>query len=317
MADINQIINATNAAAAMARQAIQIAQQSAAVAAQTSQVIAAVGQMAQQTRQLHETVIAGMKVQGQVDSTQRPDIQRIENIPGRRIPYDVIVRIAVGANETNALDGQHTLSADGPFVAVARSAVFLSAYQFQVTSGGATTTFNGRSFGRYRPVSSVLDLMDAQGGHTQPVGAVAPGTGLFSLVSTNQHAGFRTMQFDGTIEVESGSGYKRQSEPVPSALWAPGLDQMTQLPALDLFQRGDIIRFRVVPNHVNNPGAGNVQTLVGALPYLASQYDTHEGIVYGAAVADPATADIVVRQPDGILVLAYHGYKILAAPTMP
>lgn len=317
MADLNSIINATNAAAAMARQAIQIAQQSASAAQNAAQISQAVAQMAQQNRQLHESMMAGIKAQAAVDSTTRPDIMRIENIPGRRIPYDVIVRIAVGANETNALDGQHTLSADGPFVAVARSAVFLSAYQFQVTAGATTQTFNGRSFGRYRPISSVLDLMDAQGGYTQPVGAVAPGTGLFSLVNSNQHAGFRTMQFDGTIEVESGSGYKRQSEPVPSALWAPGLDQMLQLPALDFYQRGDIIRFRVVPNHVNNPAAGNVQTLVGALPYLASQYDAHEGIVYTAAVADAAAADTVVRQPDGILVLALHGYKILAAPTMP
>jgi hypothetical protein len=245
----------------------------------------------------------------------RPDIQRIENIPGRRIPYDLTVAIPIAANSTSPQDVPVTISQDGPFVAVRRYATFLSAFQFQVTIQSAVNTFNGRSFGRYRPVSSVLDLFDSSGGHTQPVGAASPGTGLFALVSANQKSPFRTMEFDGTISYESGSGYHRQSGPVPSSLWAPGFEFAQEMPVLDFFERGDVITFRATPNHTNNPAAGNIQTLVGQLPYLDSQYDTTEGIVYGSAIA--SGSDIVTRQPDGILIVGFSGFKILAAASMP
>lgn len=294
---IQQIISAINGTSAATRQALNSVAQVQAEHAKTRQV-------------LDSLVKSGM--------ADRADVARIENIPGRRIPYDAVVTIPIGSASTSEAPASHTVTQDGPFVAVVRYATFLSAYQFQVTTGqGATATFNGRSNGRYRPVSSVLDINDAMTGFTPAVGAAAPGDGLFSLVGSNQHAPFRTMQFDGTIEVESGSGYKRQSGPIPSSLWAPGWNFASQLPVLDFFERGDSIQFKAKPNHVNNPNAGNIQTLVGALPYLASQFDTHEGITYGVAVGGQTTADTITRQPDGILVIGYWGFKILAAATQP
>ena len=73
-------------------------------------------------------------------------------------------------------------------------------------------------------------------------------------------SGFRTMEFDGRILVEdAGSGRPRQNISVPSSLWTTQINSPQDLGALDFFERGSVVTFKVQPNHVNNPPAGNVQ----------------------------------------------------------
>lgn len=299
--NISTLSQNANAAAKMARDALAVQGQLKSIADQQKAISAAI---------LSGAPLSGVPASGG-NQTGRPDIKYIESIPGRRVPYDLIVKIPVSSTETTPLTGQVVLSTDGPFVAVARYCVFLSAYQFQVQTVSATATFNGRSYGRFRPISSVLDIMDAAGGFTQPIGPASPGTGLTSLVSSNQHSPFRTMEFDGLIEVTTGSDRKRQNEQVPTSLWAQGFNGVSQLPVLDYIERADTVTFKVQPTHAQNPAAGNIQSIVGALPYLTSQYDGHEGIGYTTAVADPTTPDTIVRNADGILYIGYFGFKIL------
>src|SRR5580692_5776057 len=132
-----------------------------------------------------------------------PNIQHIENIPGRRVPFDLLVRIPIGANINSQQQGSILVSQEGPFVAVSRMAIFLSQYQVQridpVT--GAKATFFGRSYGRYRPIHSTWDLMD--GMPRQEVaqsGMAFPGTGAPHILSPSNGSPFRSMEADYTIK---------------------------------------------------------------------------------------------------------------------
>lgn len=269
----------------------------------------------------------------------------VKDIPGRRVPYVLLVDIPIGADETSIREQSVTISQEGPFVAVKRMATFQSALEVQTTDpvSNATASFAGRSFGRYRPVHSVCDVFD---GHT-PLGEAAawwlaafqnPGAAagtempgaVIGLPSSS--SSFRTMEFDGRISViNAGSSYPRQNISVPSAFWAAECNSPVALGALDFFERGEVITVRVQPTHVNNPPAGNVSgdnvfparlaPAVGGWPFLAGQYDAHEGI----ATVDPATlgqvgppllpsllaTDSVNRLPEGILTVAWEGYRII------
>jgi len=245
-------------------------------------------------------------------------IRYIERIPGRRIPFDLLVDIPIGATQAATTQGTRTISQDGPFVAVMRYATFQSALQFQVTDPvtGAAATFQGRSFGRFRPVNSVGDLNDAAAGVFNPVvGMAFPGTGAPIFASPSNMSSFRSMEWDGAIEMlNQGSGYPRSNQEVPSAFYMSELNSAFQLGALDFFERGETIQWKVRPTHLNNPSAGNVAGFGagGLYPFLASQYDVQEGI------SDPinpnATTDPVVRLPDGILIVGMHGIKIIQPP---
>lgn len=270
----------------------------------------------------------------------------IEDIPGRRVPYVLVIDIAIDADETATREGSVTISQEGPFVAVKRWATFQSAYEFQVTDpvSNAIGSFSGRSFGRYRPIHSVCDVFDGQHNATgdtsqwflaalQNPGAIAtaelPG-GTLGLPSSM--SSFRTMEFDGRISViNAGSSYPRQNISIPSAFWAADCNTPVTLGALDFFERGEVITLRCQPNHVNNPPAGNVTgdavfpervaPAAGGWPFADGQYDAHEGI----ATADPATigqvgppiepsllvTDSVQRLPQGIATFIWEGYRII------
>jgi hypothetical protein len=297
--DLQQVIQIANGAAAMSRQAVEnLNQVNAVVRAQQQQ-------LAQMTAAM-QSMSASKKAK---DGTLY-----IEDLPGRRIPFDVVVNIPIGANITSEQPGTYTLSQDGPFVITMRSITFLSSHVFQVTTQNATASFTGRSYGRFRPHHSALDLMDAQGGysHVTGVAVAAANQGVATAVHPNNVSPFRTMEFDGTIKMQAGS-WPRQSGAVPIGAWAPGLDGCMQLPVLDYIERGETIEFMVTPTHINNPQGGNIQSLVGALPYLASGFDSHEGIGYTAPVV-AQTADAITRRPDGILSIMLHGFRILAPP---
>jgi hypothetical protein len=124
------------------------------------------------------------------------------------------------------------------------------------------------------------------------------------------------MQGDFTILLENtGFAYPRMNEPVPSTQWVKGFTSPWPLPALDVFERGEVITFRVQPLHPNNPSYGNVQQFTGAggvWPFLGSQFDAVEGLsdpVSTEVQTDPAT-----RLPNGVLTVILHGYKIIQPP---
>lgn len=275
-----------------------------------------------------------------------PGMTRIENIPGRRVPFTFLVDIPVGANTTSIQQGSLTVSQEGPFVAVRRMATFQSAYEFQINAISGISTgparYAGRSFGRFRPVHSAWDILDAQ---TQQNISFASQYALGSDSSacasdgfpawTSAASSFRTMEFDGRIAViNAGSSYPRQNIPVPTTFWSSAINAPQDLGCLDFFERGEVITFQVSPTHVNNPPAGNADgpTMFGAgqygfgspvgWPFLAGQYDPHEGIVTpraicftGGTTEDPvpvtAAEDPIVRLPDGILTLGFEGYRII------
>lgn len=279
----------------------------------------------------------------------------IEDIPGRRVPYVLVVDIPISADTTSIREASVTISQEGPFICTRRMATFQSVLEYQVTTpSGSLARFTGRSYGRYRPVHSVCDVNDSQhnsygvtsqwwlaffanpgalGGSQLPTGSL----GLASNMSS-----FRTMEFDGRISViNAGSSYPRQNISVPSAFWSAECNSPVALGALDFFERGEVITIRVQPNHVNNPPAGNVDGDAvfpvrsgsplfgsGGYPFVEGQYDAHEGIAAPGSntLEDPAAAplapvivanDLVTRLPDGILTCAFEGYRIIQPPGVP
>jgi hypothetical protein len=247
-------------------------------------------------------------------------VRYIESIPGRRIPFDLMVAIPIPTNSIALAQGTKTISQDGPFVAVGRMATFQSAFQFQrvdpVTQDKAV--FQGRTFGRFRPMHSVWDLNDASAGVFPPTTGIAqPGTGAPIVAAPSNMSSFRSMEFDGLIQMlNQGAGYPRDNQDagIPSAFYSESLNAIFQLGALDFFERGETIQWKVTPTHVNNPPAGNLSGYAagGLFPFLASQYDVQEGV--NDELDPDATTDPVTRLPDGILWVGLHGIKIVQPP---
>jgi len=298
-------------------------QKSAAYAAQAARQALEVSSA--NNRQLVDLVKNGQMLQATLAqlAAQRtggnPSLQYVENIPGRRVPYDMIATIQVADGTMSELQASLTVSQDGPFVAVARYAFFLSQYSFQYTSPdtGNQTIFNGRSFGRWRPMHSAWDLNDGLP-RSEVVQAVpAPGAGAPHILSPSNGSSFRSMEGDFTIKVENeGFAYPRQNTAVPSPAWTKQINSPFGLAALDVFERGEVIGFRVQPQHPNNPAYGDIQSFTGPgsnWPFLGSQYDTIEGIndQTDAAAGDE---DPVTRLANGILFIGFHGYRIIQPP---
>jgi hypothetical protein len=253
-------------------------------------------------------------------------VVRIEDIPGRRVPYTLSIDIPIGANTVSERTGSFTISQEGPFVAVRRMCTFRSALEFQVTpQTGQSARFAGRTNGRYRPTSSVWDLSDAYA--NQPIFmtanplVVADQPAAAPIVSAT--SSFRSMEFDGLLQViNAGSSYPRQNVPVPSPFWSTAINAPWDLGCLDFFERGEIITAIVQPTHVNNPPFGNVDGAcifgVAGWPFLPGQYDVHEGICTPGGFIDDGdggiqtlTNDIVTRLPEGIFTVAWEGYRII------
>jgi len=244
-------------------------------------------------------------------------VRYIENIPGRRVPFDLVTSIPIGASAINEQQGTKTISQDGPFVAVARMAIFQSAFQFSFRDpeNQQVAVFQGRSFGRFRPIHSAWDLNDGQAGYQPVTGMAFPGTGAPIVASPSNHSSFRSMEFDGLINMlNQGASYPRSNEPIPSAFYTDSVNSPWQLGAMDFFERGETIKWQVRPTHLNNPPAGNLSGYAagGSYPFLGSQYDVHEGIVDTAIQG--VTDDPITRQADGILIVGLHGFKIIQPP---
>lgn len=283
-----------------------------------------------------------------------PGIMRVEDIPGKRIPFSFIVEIPIGGSVTSPQPGTITIDQAGPFVAERRIAAFRSDYLYDVVPerGAEPVTFNGRSWGRYRPIHSVCDYNDSQhnsrvdaglwvmgaAGVLGDVSLVAPaGTALpdAALSLPSNSSSFRTMEGDYEINVVSAaSSIPRSNIPVPSALWQPGCGKPNPLPALDFFERGEIVNFYVQPNHPANPNFGNVDgnsifpvgaTGAARWPFIAGQFDLHEGVQTPTALGVgqstappfdylPTPDDSVTRFPDGVFIIGFDGYRILQTP---
>jgi len=96
-----------------------------------------------------------------------------------------------------------------------------------------------------------------------------------------------------------------------NAEWQSGLG------TLDFYARANVIEFRVEPQHVNNPSAGNIQGIGagGVFPFSDAQFDNHEGIndPENLAVID-GDPDPVTRLPAGTLIIGMHGERIIQPP---
>lgn len=276
---------------------------------------------------------------------RRPGVVRIEDIPGRRIPYTLLVDIQIDANTTSVRQSSVTISQEGPFVAVKRMAIFQSAFEFQFQNPltDQVGRLAGRSYGRFRPIHSAGDIVDSQhaarsesiawflaaSAGPPPAGTILP-TG--TLAQPSNMSSFRTMEFDGRIEmVNAGSSFPRQNTPVPSSMWTPHINAPFELGALDFFERGEVLTFLVQPSHVNNPPAGNVDgecifpaaaaAGFNGYPFVEGQYDAHEGICTPAGVAmgdsgddndwEPTTTDPIARLPNGIFTIGFEGFRIV------
>lgn len=268
----------------------------------------------QQDMQNLSSALSRLEGQGSGD----PDhVKYVEQIPGRRIPFDLMVSIPIQSGVTATQQASTTVSQDGPFVATARYATFQSSFQFNRTdpTTQAVTSFQGRSFGRFRPIHSAWDLNDGQAPFQPVVGQAFPGTGAGIYASPSNHSNFRTMEFDGVIEFQNqGSAFRRQNIELPTVFYTQQINAAFPLAALDFFERGEVLEWKVTPLHANNPGIGNVSGFDagGSFPFLGSQYDVHEGVL--DPVIDGETTDPITRLPDGILTIGFHGYRIVQPP---
>lgn len=266
-------------------------------------------------------------------SWERNGVVRVEDIPGRRVPYDVVLNIPIVNASTSDVEQSWVVPQEGPFVATKRWATFLSNHQYRVMLGQLNVgNFLGRTNGRYRPVHSAWDLYDGQQGlpiiNNPPLAGAFPG----AMAVTSSASGGRSMSFDGRILMfNAGSSYPRMNEAVPSSIWTTQINSPYELGALDFFERGEALTFKVTPNHVNNPPYGNADgpsifAAGGALgaagfPFVAGQFDPHEGIVTpqgfvvtsldGATTITRAPTDGITRLPDGILIVGLSGYRII------
>jgi hypothetical protein len=309
MVDLNGLQQQAQYAAGAARQALAEAQ---AVKGGHNVLMQQLQSQAQQLQDLRNA-LSRVNVQAQSGD---PNIQRVENIPGRRIPYDFLVEIPFVAGNAAVQQAIITIDQSGPFIAVARTASFVSTYQFQLQQNGVTAVLNGRSYGRCRPIHSAMDLNDGQPFSEVTQAVAFPGTGSPHIASPSNQSPFRSMEMDFRIEMqEQGSSIRRQNIPMLSSLWVTSRGDAFELGALDFFERSQVISFNVQPLHVPNPEFGNISAFTGGgseWPFAGSGWDAIEGIndeVDGDPDSDPVT-----RLPSGVLQIGFHGYRIMQPP---
>jgi len=299
-----QLVNQVGYASGTARQALQLAQQAG---LQSQDANAIRGELARLSQAIQKV---------EASRTGDPKIQYVENIPGRRIPFDLLVDINVGASVTSVLQGSITISQEGPFVAVARYATFQSDYEFQFIDPvtGDRASFLGRSNGRYRPIASVWDIGDSKPVVEVTMVQASPGTGAPHVTSPPTLSPWRSMEGDFRIKFENaGSSFPRTNLEVPSSLWCKQINDPFPLGALDVFERGEVLTFKILPLHANNAAYGNLSGF-GApntnFPFLDAGWDAVEGI-NDTNNADAGDTDPVTRLPNGILTIGFHGYRIV------
>jgi len=246
-----------------------------------------------------ETDVPGARNAPMVKMPNGMGYQSLDQVVGRQIVYDLNCTIPVIDGQPGPVRQTLYVSPDGPFCAVARYMIFMSTHSVQYTDSlGNKSTFYSRSNGRFRPVSSSSDIMDAVRAFDQPnqyqpsyIGAVTgddgvipvgnpagvnpastnvtnllpnwPGNGRPIYASPFSMAAQRTMSFDGLVSVETrASATRRQEQPVATTFWTDRDGGMVRLPTIDVFEPGELIDVVVEPTHPNNPAYGNVQSLM-------------------------------------------------------
>lgn len=317
VAELDQLVDTANFAAGTAR-AAHAAAQSRGDDAAMQRIIA---EHRDYQRQLSDlaNVVASMKMSRIGGENGSPDLQRIENIPGERVPFDMLVEIPIDSSDTSTRQGTISISMEGPFVAVARYCTFLSQYQFQFRDPETqeATSFVGRSFGRFRRIHSAADWNDSILTPDTIRVVAFPGTGDPSYASPSNHAPYSSMEMDFRILMrKQDSQFPRSNIAVPSPFWTTFVNSPFQLGALDFFSRASVIEFNVTPMHLPNPTAGNLQQYGagGIFPFIASQFDQHEGISDPEVTIADTDPDPITRLPQGILIIGLHGYRILQPP---
>ncbi len=320
MNTLQQLLQQVNQAAVTSREALARAARAEGYAAQLHQH--AQGLAAQLDMLRHS--VSGVEMQRSGSAAPGDvELQRIENIPGRRLPFDALVDITIGDAVQSVQQGSITISQEGPFVAVSRVMTLLSQFEFTYTDPvtAARSAFQGRSYGRYRPCSSVWDLNDGRLSSQVVLGGAAfPGTGAPHVVSPANASPWRSMQGDFRIITENaGSSFPRSNQEVPSSFWSRSINEPFELGALDVFERGEVIVFKVLPLHPNNPTYGNISGFGApnpAFPFLASGFDAVEG-VNDQNDANAATTDPVTRLNNAVVTMGFHGYRIIQQPGLP
>lgn len=314
--DMNQLVQSVNYAAAAAKEAVARA---ARVEAQNQELRNHALQLAQD---LADTKAALGRISMSRGGSGDPKIQRVENIPGRRVPMDMLVDIPIGASVSSVQQNTITISQEGPFVAVSRLLALLSTFEFQYTNPltNAQSAFQGRSYGRYRPPHSAWDLNDSRLSPQVSMATAFQGTGAPHVVSPANASSFRSMEGDFRIVAENaGSSFPRSNLEVPSTFWTRSINEPFELGALDVFERGEVIVFKVLPLHPNNPAYGNISGFGApnaAFPFIDSGFDAVEG-VNDQNDPNASSTDPVSRLANAILTIGFHGYRIIGQPGVP
>lgn len=156
----------------------------------------------------------------------------VSDIPGRYIPYDFSVDIPIANGSVAAARNSLYVTMDGPFVAVARFAIFRSVMSFSYTTpAGQNSVYSGRTNGRFRPVTSVNDYMDAIRAFEQPsqyqpsyVGAVVDAAlGIVPVANPVGIHGGATGVYNATTDVTNllpnfpGTGRPLNESPISMA----------------------------------------------------------------------------------------------------
>jgi hypothetical protein len=308
--DLQALYNSAGEALRRSRSAEQ------AVAGMGQELTGMRGEMARMTQNAQQLMEALQRVEV-TRSKGDPGIQRVEQIPGRRIPFDFLVDITIGDGITSTVQGSQPISQEGPFVAVCRYAALVSTFEFQFrdpATPAVVATFQGRSFGRYRPIHSAWDLNDGQPVSEVTQAVAFPGTGAPHVGSPSSCSPFRSMEGDFRILFENaGSSFPRSNIEVPSAFWTKAINEPFDLGALDVFERGEVLTWRVLPLHANNPPFGNLSGFGlpnAAFPFVEAGWDCVEGINDTNDI-DAGTTDPVTRLANAVLTIGYHGYRIV------
>jgi hypothetical protein len=318
MADLNSILRDLQQQSNHANQvARQTAQELASMQGERAQLQQ---QILQQQASLQNLADALASVKASSSGSGAPEhVRYVDQIPGRRIPYTMLVQIPIGPNVTTSQTQTTQVSMDGPFVGVRRFAAFLSQHvsTYQDPVSRQNVAIPGRTFGRWRPCHSMWDINDSMAGSFPPVTAgPMPGSGVAIYASPSSQAGARSMQFDGLIEfLNEGASYPRQNQPIPSALYSEQINSPFDLAALDFFEKSEVLRWRVTPTHPNNPNFGNTfgfGSVNSKYPFSDGQFDVQEGLMDPEAVG--LTSDPMVRLPNGVLYVGLEGYKIVQPP---
>jgi hypothetical protein len=139
----------------------------------------------------------------------------VEDIPGKRVPFWVVIQVTIPASSTSRTSGIHTLSMDGPFVATDIFASFLPS-----ADGGA----NANAVNRWRGPAS-----------DEPETELAANT--FSA---------DVPDFFWELE-DAGSNRARQNLPIPSAVFSHGRVNLGEFGVGDFFERQSVIRVWITP----------------------------------------------------------------------